>query len=148
MRKVNPCDYRIKDENKGDKGFISYVVILILTSLLFILSLTFSVVLINRSTVHDEEVLTAARYACEKGIAWSLACIYENSDCHSKLPERGETLVIEDNETWTVLVVGDSQNTLLIRSIHKRSGLSAQAHITYEFNSNNGQIRVNSIKDY
>lgn len=148
MKNMCMIECLINSRNRDSEGIISYVVIWVLTSLLLVLSLTFSIVLVNYSTVRNEEVLTTVRYACEKGVAWSLACIYKIPDKYIKIPQMGESLIIEDDEIFYVAVVGEENNTLLVRAIHKISGLSAQTHITYSVNLNNGQGRVNSIKDY
>ena len=127
------------------KGFISYLVLMVMSALLMVWSLAFTQVQLQESIVRDQALLTQGRYACERGLVWCLAYIKENQ----KLPDLAGGYDLESKDDWTVRIEGPHEGGLpypyiTIQAIHKEDGLMMQYRLEYKMDPA-GHIEIEGL---
>lgn len=130
-----------------EQGFISYVVIIIMTSLFTIGAWIDQIALNNKSSTDDEWILTQGAYACERGTIWLLSYVQEPQFDLQK------TYLLEDANDWR-LVVGPSEHDswvepyIVIKATNKVTNLTKQIRVGYGINTTNGNIEIHQIREF
>ena len=130
-----------------EQGFISYVVIIIMTSLFTIGVWIHQIALNNRSSTDDEWILTQGTYVCERGTIWLLSYVQESQFDLQK------TYILEDENDWRLVVGPPEHDTwvepyIVIKATHKVTNLTKQMRVGYGINSTNGNIEIHQIREF
>lgn len=135
-----------KDIGCPYQGFISYMVLLCMTSLFLLWSTLIGVAQINASTSREEAAYIETTYAMERGITWALMDMKEGHEIPASLGHVG-SFILEDTDVWFVLIehkITGPQDKMvshyIVKATHKEWGTMCSCRIYYRRNSEFGRL--------